>query len=140
MNTFGLHKDKKQGCRGSFIVDASQDPGQRPRCGAWFPAFSRTSAIYSLSSSDIFTGSELDFAMGFPSLDLEACRQYKSCFPSLDGLSWNERLSLRGNGIHCGAVFAWTLWVFSHLAWREDIESFMPPMGFPESVRFLIVD
>ena len=69
-----LYRGDRQGCRGSFVVDATQDPEQRPRCGAWFPAFSRSSAVFSLSSSELFTSNERDYAMCFPSLNFEACR------------------------------------------------------------------
>lgn len=120
-------RQHRQGARGSFVADTSQDPDHRPRCGAWFPSLARASTIRSLSSEHTFTKKEVDCVMGFPSLDFAGCAPYKQCFPfDVTALPRYQCAALQGNGIQCAALFCSWSFILSHCLRRSDIERFDP--------------
>lgn len=128
----------KVGARGSFVVDLSQNPEERPRCGAWFPTLTCNSNLYSMSGKDFFTNAELDFAMGFPSISLPQVQQYACVVPEALQIHRRDRATyakLIGNGMHVGSLFAWFGYVFAHCVRRYDIERVILalPLSFDET-------
>ena len=117
---------------GSFCVDVSQDPAVRPRCGAWFPAFTRSSRMMSASLDDLYTNSELDFAMGFPAVPLPPCAAYReNTGMQVNKLPYVQYCKLLGNGMHVAALQAWWSYVFCHCFRKADLQQ----LEWPPPVR-----
>lgn len=131
-----MYRAARQGAQGSFLVDTSQNPVARPRCGAWFPTIARSSTIRSISRNHTFTKRELDFAMGFPSLQFEGCQEYKSAL-AFDPATLSRRAFslLQGNGIHCAAGLCFWSFVLSHVLRRSDVEQWTPPLNTPRDSK-----
>jgi hypothetical protein len=124
----------KLGARGSFVVDLSQNPLVRPRCGAWFPTLTCSSLMFSTSSRRFFTNAELDFAMGFPSLPLPLATPYAEGLPDALKLHRRDRATystMIGNGMHVAALFSWFGYVFAHCVRRYDIERLVVAVQLP---------
>jgi hypothetical protein len=132
---------RKMGVRGSFMADASQDPLERPRCGAWFPSLARSTMLRSVTSNHAFTKNEIDFSMGFPSLDFPECKPYQQCFEQqVTSMNRHQYGQLSGNGIHVGAGLTFWTYVLSHCVKRADVEKFSPPIRPAEEVEVTEVE
>lgn len=119
METF---PDKVGAVSGSFVVDLSQNPDTRPRYGAWFPAFAKSSRMYSMSRDDFFANAELDFAMGFPTADIDECAPFqKSLHIKPHMLPNSQYCMLAGNGMHVAAMAAWWSYIFAHCVRKSDV-------------------
>ncbi len=125
-----MRQDKDQdlvGVRGTFCADLSQDPEERPRCGPWFPTFARSSMIVSLSKMDFFTNAELDFVMGFPSLEFSANAHLADCCPvRVHDLERSTYCKLLGNGMHVACLMAFWSYIFMNCVRREVVEGWRP--------------
>ena len=66
---------RKTGLAGAFVSDLSQS-ATRLRCGAWLPALARSSILYSHSKEQLFTPGQLEFAMGWPMLNVPGSEEF----------------------------------------------------------------
>ena len=121
-----------------WVADMSQNSETQPRCGAWFPSFTTSSSIHSLSRQDVFTSQEIDFAMGFPVIrKLDGCKDYAHCVSGLvDELGANKYAKILGNGVHLPTQHAFMLYILSNVVRREQFESLTPSITFPDDAVF----
>lgn len=126
---------------GTFVADLSQNPEERrSRCGAWFPALTRSSLIASLTQNAFFTNAELDFVMGFPSLpeQIPACSKYAEGMPPALQVHLMDRAEYRkltGNGQHVASFSAFLLYMFANCVRRSDLERICFPIPRPEQQK-----
>jgi hypothetical protein len=122
---------KKVGLGGALSVDLSQSP-QRLRVGPWLQTIARSTVHCSVSKMHLYTPSEVDFAMGWPSIVDEHNKTFASRLKlgeALAGTSFAVRRSFSGNGMMLPQVMAWTLYVMSHCARRAYFEKLMLPLS-----------
>jgi hypothetical protein len=122
---------KKVGLGGALSVDLSQSP-QRLRTGPWLQTIARSTVHCSVSKMHLYTPSEVDFAMGWPSIVSEHNQTFAARLrlgEVLAGTSFAERRSLSGNGMMLPQVMAWTLYVMSHCARRAYFEQLTLPLA-----------
>ena len=119
------------GMSGTMLADLSQSP-HRCRQGPWVPTIARSSLLCSLSSHHILTPAELDFAMGWPSIETKHNRDYAEALGlsgSLSGASSSVRRKLSGNGMDMGSVMAWFLYIFSNVMRKSVLEKLEMPLS-----------
>ena len=125
-----LQDSDRLGARGSFCCDLSQDPGARPRCGPWLPTLTRSSCLASVSRQELFTNSEIDFAMGFPSLGYPGNVFFRSCtslnVAELDRYAYGR---LAGNGMHVACMLSFWAYVLMNSLRRDVLECYRPSLG-----------
>jgi hypothetical protein len=131
-------REERQGARGSFTADCSQYQTLQPRCGAWLPSVATSSELRSLSKKAAFTPQELDFSMGYPSIEgLEGCRAYSSCMSrEMYKRAWNSFKRVLGNGVHLPCQAIWMLTILAHMVRRDDFQQWKPPLRIPIDARF----
>ena len=119
--------NEKVGATGTFLADISQDPDERSgRCGPWFPALARSSIVACLSCQPpIFVSNKVvDYVMGFPSMDFPECQPFaEAIVMKLHQLPKPKHSRLIGNGMHCGAMLAFLLYMLKHCARRSDVDT-----------------
>ena len=118
---------RRLGARGSFCADISQDPRERPRCGAWLPTLARSSALVSVSRGSFFTNKELDFAMGFPAIPFPGNEAFRECvgYPVHD-MDRSTYSKLIGNGMHVASMMAFWAYILSNIVRRDVVDAWMP--------------
>lgn len=123
---------RKRGARGSCIADIGQDPNKRPRIGAWIPTSTKSSKFVSLTKGGqypehVFTADELAFAHGWPCLEFSGNKSFRDAMPSeLANLSQVQRQKVLGNGVHLVMLFAWNLYIESHVIRRDQVTGYVP--------------
>jgi len=128
--TVHYKEGSKTGVAGTFVADISQHQsaewGRSGRHGAWMPPIARSSLMVSVSSNHVFTPNELNFAMGWPLVDVGS--KYRDCVGySYDSLSSRQRLHLVGNGQHLAQAASWWLYIMAHTVRRAGLERYQPP-------------
>lgn len=132
------------GACGSFMVDLSQNPAQRPRCGAWLQTMTRSSHFMSVSRRHFFSRAELDFAMGFPTIQREqnVCFQACNAYP-VHKAPWSRYRKITGNGMHLASMMSWWLYVCMNCVRRDALQRWAPGItahGGPERNTTLETD
>ena len=122
---------------GSFVVDFSQNPGERCGAGAWFPALARSSQLYDLATRHFFTNAELDFAMGFPTSFFPGRRSAALAAEIPEALRCHTLprsayAKVAGNGMHVASMFCWFAYIFSNTVRRATLQRLiLPSFGAP---------
>ena len=112
----------------AIIVDVTQSE-TRPRVSSLLPPSTKSSQLVSATREHIFTASEVDFAMGWPTLLMGDSYKYMSVLPTcLKELSSNVRKKLAGNGMCLQQVMAWFCYVTSHIVCRSQALLWQPPL------------
>lgn len=125
-----FERSHKVGLGGALIGDLSQS-AHRQRLGPWFPSLARSTMNVSISKSHVFTPAEIEFSMGWPVCAVGDAPSYASCVPpEIIRLSFNERSIRSGNGMNLAQVYAWALFVCTHIVRRSDVEKLMPQLRF----------
>ena len=125
-----LQDSDRLGVRGSFCCDLSQDAVARPRSGPWFPTLTRSSCFASVSRQELFTNSEIDFAMGFPSLGYPGNVFFRRCtslnVAELERCAYSR---LAGNGMHVACMMSFWAYVLMNSVRRDVLECYRPSLG-----------
>ena len=120
--------DQEDVASGPIIVDISQSES-RPRRGVLLPAVTKSCVLVSMTKHHIFTPSEIEFAMGWPVLDVGGSGKYADLLPQcLQGLSTNARKKLAGNGMCLQQVLSWLTYVMAHVVHRSELLRWQPPL------------
>ena len=129
-------KSIKTGANGALVGDLSQSPS-RVRAGPWLPAMARSSLLMSFSRQHIFTPNEIDFAMGWPVVDILAPDGNPSVFPGVlppqfKQLDRTSRRIFAGNGMCLQQVMAWYTYCHAHVIRRSDCYTLYPHVRLPK--------
>ena len=131
---------EKVGARGSFVVDISQDPDERARCGPWFPTIARGSILISLSSvagETVFTNREIDFAMGFPAFRFPSNAHLVALSPKVEELDRAAYMKLMGNAIHMTPLMLFWAYIFRNTVRRNVLEGWQPELQWKPGVAMM---
>ena len=110
------------------IVDASQSES-RARAGTLLLPATKSAALISVTKEHIFTPNELDFAMGWPTLNVGKMSEYANLMPEvLKDLSSASRKRLAGNGMCLQQVVAFLSYCFAHTVRRSSALQWTPPL------------
>lgn len=115
-----------------FVCDLSQNPDRRFRAGSWMPTVARSSVMCSLTAEGatlgghLFTPAEINFAHGWPSLQIPGVHagSQVSLEASSLRLSAHQQSQLVGNSMHLVPLAAWLMYVMANTCRRETQ---MPP-------------
>lgn len=125
-----FERGHRTGLGGSFVLDLSQSV-ERLRCGPWIPTVARSTCLCSLSKRRLVTPSEIEFAMGWPSITTHESARYADALgyeTSFSSSSQKARLSFAGNGMMMPQIMAFFLYSFSHLIRRDVLEFLEVPL------------
>ena len=92
----------------------------------------------------MFTPLETEFAMGWPVLDIGVSRTYSKCLPpsmqTFMSTSARERSTRSGNAMMLCQVYAWSLYVFSNIVRRRELEALMPSLTYKRPPKRMLAD
>ena len=126
------------GARGSCICDLGQGLRKRARIRPWLPTSTKSSRFASLTKGGryvehIFTPDELAFAHGWPSLKFDSNADFQDAMPSeLGRLGQVQRQKVLGNGVHLCMLYAWNLYIESHVIRRSQLSGYVPRSIFQD--------
>ena len=95
------------------------------------PTLARSTVMCCLSKTHVYTASEIDFCVGWPSIVTKANRQYHDLLQmdtTFGESSGRVRRSLAGNGMCLPQVYAWLLYSFGNLVRKPCLQQLLLPL------------
>lgn len=113
------------GISGALTADLSQSV-ERLRTGAWMQTLTRGAIMCSVSKNHLFTASEIDFCMGWPTVAHESNDIYANklgIHAQCAAVGRSGRQSLAGNGMMLPQFMSFFLYAASHCVRRAELEA-----------------
>lgn len=118
------------GLSGAMTADLSQS-GAWLRTGPWLQTITRSALMCSVSSNHFYTPSEIDFAMGWPTIEHPALAKYGKLGirEQYSQLSMSVRQSLAGNGMMLQQLVSFFVLTTGSLMRRCVLEAIRLPLS-----------
>ena len=122
------------GASGTMMCDLTQNPEKMNACGPWMPRPRRNTQIACFKGVQdrvgyIMTPREMSFAMGWPSVATAENTPWRHLVSNAEdetNINYTQQVQMTGGGIHLALLFAWLLYVHSHIVERATLLRFQP--------------